>query len=103
MEQEWFDIEVCIPAQKNEHGDVIAHEHWQILRRDVKDKAEALRNMEHQRNDDRARHAQDVKKGRAAKDSEPTVRAYRAVRFTRQVLEVGEAAAPPPDLSESLE
>jgi hypothetical protein len=71
----WYEVEVEVEPAR-----------WAVIRRDVPTKAEALRRVTEVQEDDAARHAQDVRRGRASKGSKATVRNVRAVKCTREII-----------------
>lgn len=73
--EERYEIEVEVEPER-----------WVVIRRDVATREEALQRCREVREDDVARHAQDIKRGRAKKGSKATVREVRAVRYTREVV-----------------
>lgn len=71
----WYEIEVEVEPAR-----------WSVIRRDIATKPEALKRVAEIHADDKARHAQDVKRGRAARGSKAAVRNVRAFKCTREEL-----------------
>lgn len=71
----WYEIEVEVEPAR-----------WAVIRRDVGTKPEALKRIEQLAEDDKARHAQDLLRGRARKGSKATIRKARAFKCTREEI-----------------
>ncbi len=69
----WYEVEVEVATGR-----------WAVLRRDATTKPQALQQVRELGADDGSRHAQDIRRGRAAKGSKVTIRKARVFKCTRE-------------------